>query len=163
MVGRPAPGGRSQGARADQAGNADAGDDHAAELLQALQSARRHDRHRQTEAEEFTKIYKLEVVTIPTNRPVIREDQRRPRLSHRARRSGKRSSRRSRKSRDAGRPVLVGTTSVEKSEMLSADAQAQVRHRARSAQRQAARARGADRRQGGAAAQERSTAKRSAT
>ena len=28
----------------------------------------------QTEAEEFTKIYKLEVVTIPTNRPVIRED-----------------------------------------------------------------------------------------
>src|SRR3954447_22085944 len=28
----------------------------------------------QTEAEEFNKIYRLEVVTIPTNRPVIRED-----------------------------------------------------------------------------------------
>ncbi len=28
----------------------------------------------QTEAEEFSKIYKLEVVTIPTNRPVVRED-----------------------------------------------------------------------------------------
>ncbi len=38
---RPAPGGRSQGTRADQAGDADAGDDHAAELLQALQGARR--------------------------------------------------------------------------------------------------------------------------
>ena len=34
----------------------------------------------QTEAEEFSKIYKLEVVTIPTNRPVIRAGQRRPRL-----------------------------------------------------------------------------------
>src|ERR1700759_762744 len=28
----------------------------------------------QTEAEEFTKIYKLEVVTIPTNRPIVRVD-----------------------------------------------------------------------------------------
>ena len=28
----------------------------------------------QTEAEEFSKIYRLEVVTIPTNRPVIRQD-----------------------------------------------------------------------------------------
>ncbi len=46
-------------------------------------------------------------------------------------------------------PVLVGTTSVEKSEMLSADAHAEVRHRARGAQRQAARARGPHRRKAG--------------
>ena len=48
---------------------------------------------------------------------------------------------------EAGRPVLVGTVSVEKSEVLSDAAQA-ARHQARGAQRQAARARGRDRRPG---------------
>ena len=36
-----------------------------------------------TEAEEFHKIYKLEVVAIPTHRPMIREDERGPRLPQR--------------------------------------------------------------------------------
>ena len=71
---RPAPGGRGQGRGADQGRDADAGHDHAAELLQALQEARRHDRHGQTEAEEFCKIYQLDVVTIPTNRPMRRRN-----------------------------------------------------------------------------------------
>ena len=34
-----------------------------------------------TEAEEFHKIYKLEVVAIPTHRPMVREDDAGPRLS----------------------------------------------------------------------------------
>jgi len=70
-----------------------------------------------TEAEEFFKIYKLDVMTIPTNRPMIRVDNsdvvyrsedaklrlwpRDPGLSHK------------------GQPVLVGTTSVELSERVS--------------------------------------------
>jgi len=71
-----------------------------------------------TEAEEFHKIYDLEVVSIPTHRPMIRDDF--PDLVFRNERS----------KFDAlideiaemtqdGRPVLVGTVSVEKSEVLS--------------------------------------------
>ena len=71
-----------------------------------------------TEAEEFHKIYKLEVVAIPTNMEMIREDF--PDLVYR-----------DEKAKfnalideiveltEAGRPVLVGTVSVEKSEILS--------------------------------------------
>jgi preprotein translocase subunit SecA len=72
----------------------------------------------QTEAEEFSKIYKLEVVTIPTNRPVIREDN-----EDRVYRSGREKwesiLEEIKEISGKGRPVLVGTTSVEKSEMLS--------------------------------------------
>ncbi|OGE72449.1 preprotein translocase subunit SecA [Candidatus Daviesbacteria bacterium RIFCSPLOWO2_02_FULL_38_15] len=71
-----------------------------------------------TEAEEFNKIYKLEVVVIPTNNPMIRADH--PDTIY--------------KTQDAkytavanlvgdlhekGQPVLVGTTSIEKNEFLS--------------------------------------------
>jgi preprotein translocase subunit SecA len=72
-----------------------------------------------TEAEEFSKVYKLEVVVIPTHRPMVREDL--PDLIF--------------KTEDAkcqavadeiadlhthGRPVLVGTVSIERSEQLGA-------------------------------------------
>ena len=71
-----------------------------------------------TEAEEFWKIYKLEVVEIPTNQPMVRDDQ--SDLIY--------------KNQDAkyravveeiaalhedGKPVLVGTTDIDKSELLS--------------------------------------------
>ena len=71
-----------------------------------------------TEAEEFWKIYKLEVVEIPTNMPMVRDDQ--PDLIY--------------KNQDAkyravveeiaalhedGKPVLVGTTDIDKSELVS--------------------------------------------
>ncbi len=72
----------------------------------------------ETEAGEFWSIYKLDVMTIPTNKPVIREDQ--DDLIYKTKKakyaavidkivelSG------------AGRPVLVGTTDVETSELLS--------------------------------------------
>ena len=72
-----------------------------------------------TEQEEFMKIYKLEVVIIPTNKPCIRDD--RDDLIYKTMREkfdaiveeiNEVSA--------AGRPVLVGTISIEKSEALSA-------------------------------------------
>ena len=72
----------------------------------------------QTEAEEFDKIYKLEVVTIPTNRPVIRQDNE-DRVYRKEREKWESIIDEIKAYSDAGRPVLVGTTSVEKSEMLS--------------------------------------------
>jgi preprotein translocase subunit SecA len=72
----------------------------------------------QTEAEEFDKIYKLDVVSIPTNRPVIRMDN-----EDRVYRSEKEKwdaiLDEIKAVSELGRPVLVGTTSVEKSEVLS--------------------------------------------
>ncbi|HEV2293301.1 MAG TPA: SEC-C metal-binding domain-containing protein [Tepidisphaeraceae bacterium] len=72
----------------------------------------------QTEAEEFAKIYKLEVVTIPTNRPVIREDGE-DRVYRTEEEKWTAILEEIKEVSDKGRPVLVGTTSVEKSEMLS--------------------------------------------
>jgi preprotein translocase subunit SecA len=72
----------------------------------------------QTEAEEFMKIYKLEVVTIPTNRPCIRNDFE-DRVYRTEREKWEAIMEEIKAYSDAGRPVLVGTTSVEKSEMLS--------------------------------------------
>jgi preprotein translocase subunit SecA len=72
----------------------------------------------QTEAEEFTKIYNLEVVTIPTNRPVIRQDNE-DRVYRTEREKWEAIIEEIKEISDKGRPVLVGTTSVEKSEMLS--------------------------------------------
>ncbi|MFC6269153.1 preprotein translocase subunit SecA [Frigoriflavimonas asaccharolytica] len=72
----------------------------------------------ETEAGELWEIYKLDVVVIPTNRPIVRDD--RQDLVYKTNREkynavieeiGKLTS--------AGRPVLVGTTSVEISQILS--------------------------------------------
>ncbi len=71
-----------------------------------------------TEAGEFWEIYKLDVVNIPTNRPVIRKD-----LPDRVFKTEKEKFNavieEIVKMRDMGRPTLVGTTSVEISERLS--------------------------------------------
>ncbi|HEY1686649.1 MAG TPA: SEC-C metal-binding domain-containing protein [Tepidisphaeraceae bacterium] len=72
----------------------------------------------QTEAEEFDKIYKLDVVTIPTNRPRIRADNE-DRVYRSEREKWEAILAEIKEFSDLGRPVLVGTTSVEKSEMLS--------------------------------------------
>jgi preprotein translocase subunit SecA len=72
----------------------------------------------QTEAEEFSKIYNLDVVTIPTNRRIQREDNE-DRVYRTEREKWDAIIEEIKESSDAGRPVLVGTTSVEKSEMLS--------------------------------------------
>lgn len=71
-----------------------------------------------TEAGEFWDIYKLDVVEIPTNRPVIRDDKN-DRVYKTQREKYKAVIEEVEKMINAGRPVLVGTTSVEISEMLS--------------------------------------------
>ena len=72
----------------------------------------------ETEAGEFWDIYKLDVVTIPTNRPVARID-----MNDRVYKTKKEKYNavidEIQKMVEAGRPVLVGTTSVEISELLS--------------------------------------------
>ncbi len=71
-----------------------------------------------TEAEEFAKIYKLEVVVIPTHRKMIRVDN--PDCIYRTEQEKFRAVvREIRELFEMGRPVLVGTVSIEKSEMVS--------------------------------------------
>ncbi|HJP89659.1 MAG TPA: preprotein translocase subunit SecA [Candidatus Limnocylindrales bacterium] len=70
-----------------------------------------------TEAEELHKIYQLEVVAIPTHRPMVRQDQTDlVYLNEKAKFNALVDE--IREMTEAGRPVLVGTVSVEKSEKL---------------------------------------------
>ena len=71
-----------------------------------------------TEAEEFMSIYKLEVVVVPTNRPMIREDH--PDVIYRTEKEKFDAViEEIRELNEISRPVLVGTISIEKSELLS--------------------------------------------
>ncbi len=72
----------------------------------------------QTESEEFQEIYKLDVVEIPTNKPVIRKDL--PDLVYKTE-NGKFNAviDQIAEVHQNGQPVLVGTISIEKSELLS--------------------------------------------
>ena len=72
----------------------------------------------ETEAGEFWDIYKLDVVVIPTNRPIQRKDMD-DRVYKTKREKYKAVIDEIVKMHEAGRPVLVGTTSVEISELLS--------------------------------------------
>ena len=72
-----------------------------------------------TEASEFAKVYELDVVAIPTNRPIARDDNDdliylRDEDKHRA------IVEEITAEHERGRPILLGTTSIEKSERLSA-------------------------------------------
>ncbi|MGI8583060.1 MAG: preprotein translocase subunit SecA [Chitinophagaceae bacterium] len=72
----------------------------------------------ETEAAELWDIYKLDVTTIPTNLPVTRKDTQD--LVYKTKREKyKAVIEEVEKMREAGRPILVGTTSVEVSELLS--------------------------------------------
>ena len=71
-----------------------------------------------TEAEEFGDIYGLEVVTIPTNVPVARQDDE-DAIFRTAEEKFNDIAEVILDSRKRGQPVLVGTTSIEKSEMLA--------------------------------------------
>ncbi len=71
-----------------------------------------------TEEEEFREIYNMEVITIPTNRPVIRQDM--PDLLYPTLDSKFNAVVKEIKERHAkGQPILVGTVSIESSERLS--------------------------------------------
>ncbi|MDE6225670.1 MAG: preprotein translocase subunit SecA, partial [Muribaculaceae bacterium] len=72
----------------------------------------------ETEAGEFWDIYKLDVVTIPTNRPIARIDMN-DRVYRTKREKYKAVIDEIIRLHEIGRPVLVGTTSVEISELLS--------------------------------------------
>ena len=71
-----------------------------------------------TEAGEFWDIYKLDVVEIPTNKPVIRDDMD-DRIYKTAREKYRAVIEEVVRLRNMGRPTLIGTTSVEISELLS--------------------------------------------
>ena len=72
----------------------------------------------ETEAAEFDKIYKLEVVVIPTNQPLIRKEY--PDLVYRTEREKFNAvADEIKELNSTGQPVLVGTTSIEKSERVS--------------------------------------------
>ncbi|MBL7750147.1 MAG: preprotein translocase subunit SecA [Chitinophagaceae bacterium] len=72
----------------------------------------------ETEAGEFWTIYKLDVVTIPTNLPMVRKDEQ-DMVFKTKREKYKAAIDEIERLRNEGRPVLVGTTSVEISELLS--------------------------------------------
>lgn len=72
----------------------------------------------QTSAEEFHKVYGLEVVTIPTNRPNVRQDM--SDAIYKDLDAKYKAIARDVKARtEAGQPVLIGTVSIEKNEILS--------------------------------------------
>ncbi|MBL8561593.1 MAG: preprotein translocase subunit SecA [Gemmobacter sp.] len=71
-----------------------------------------------TEADEFMEIYKLGVVEVPTNRPVQRQDDH-DQVYRSAREKYAGIVKAIKEANVKGQPILVGTTSIEKSEMLS--------------------------------------------
>ena len=71
-----------------------------------------------TEAAEFDKIYKLEVLVVPTNMPMIREDHTDV-IYKTEEEKFNAVIEEIKEMHEAGRPVLVGTISIEKSELLS--------------------------------------------
>jgi len=71
-----------------------------------------------TEAEEFAEIYGLGVVEVPTNRPIARTDEDDQVYRTAAEKYGAMIDE-TKKAHEKGQPVLLGTTSIEKSEMLS--------------------------------------------
>ena len=73
----------------------------------------------ETEAAEFDKIYKLEVVVIPTNKPLLRIENSDVVYRTEKEKFFAASDEIIQKLAETGQPVLVGTTSVEKSERLS--------------------------------------------
>jgi preprotein translocase subunit SecA len=71
-----------------------------------------------TEADEFLEIYNLDVVEVPTNRPVARLDED-DEVYRTADEKYKAIIREIKEAADRGQPILVGTTSIEKSEYLA--------------------------------------------
>ncbi len=71
-----------------------------------------------TEAPEFNEIYKLDVVEIPTNKPLLREDM--PDVIFQTEQAKFRNAiEQIQECHEKGQPILVGTISIEKSEILS--------------------------------------------
>jgi len=72
----------------------------------------------QTSAEEFHKVYKLETVSVPPNRPMIRDDM--PDLIYKTKDGKYRAiAEEVKEKNEAGQPVLIGTTSIANNEIIS--------------------------------------------
>ena len=72
-----------------------------------------------TSGEEFAKVYKLDVVEIPTNQPMVRKDL--PDIIYKTEKAKFEAiAKRIKELKSTGQPVLVGTIAIEKSEYLSA-------------------------------------------
>ena len=121
---RPAPGGRGQGRRADPGENQTLATITFQNYFRMYKKLAGMTGTADTEADEFQKIYKLDVVVDPDQPADDPQGLPRPRLPDRARevqrdRRGDQGA-----ATSAGQPVLVGTTSIEKSELLSRPARA---------------------------------------
>ena len=152
LVGGPAPGRRGQGGRGDPGGEPDGRHDHLPELLPPLRQARGHDRHGPHRGHRVHEDLRAAGGRDPHQPADGRARTTTTRSTRPRTASGPPSSREIEERNEKGQPVLVGTISVEVSELLS-DAAEEERHRARGAQRQARarRARGRDHRRGRAA------------
>jgi hypothetical protein len=146
LVRRPAPGRGSQGRRADPAENQTLASITFQNYFRMYGKLAGMTGTADTEAYEFQEIYGLETVVIPTNRPSKRNDQL-DRCTRPPRKSTSAVIEDIRECHERGQPVLVGTTSIENSEIIVQPA-AQGKAAARGAQRQAARARGGHRHPG---------------
>lgn len=94
------------------------GDDYVPKLLPDVQKLAGMTGTAKTEEEEFREIYNIQVIQIPTNRPIIRDD--RPDLLYPTLESKFNAVVEDIKERyHKGQPVLVGTVAVETSELLS--------------------------------------------
>jgi preprotein translocase subunit SecA len=72
----------------------------------------------ETSAEEFLKVYNLDVIVIPTNRPVVRKDF--PDLIFQSEQGKFQAiAKKIKELNEKGQPVLIGTISIEKNELLS--------------------------------------------
>ena len=129
--------------------NADARDDHAAELLQALQEARGHDRHGHDRGERVLEDLQARRGRHP-DQPAAAAGSTTPDvdLPHREGEVGRGRRRDRARSTRPGRPILVGTTVDREEREARRDMLQRARHQARGAQRQVPRARGRDRRPG---------------
>ena len=103
-----------------------------------------------TEAAEFCDIYKMNVVSIPTNVPVAARSTRTTNSTRTMTDKFAAIAKAIKEKQELGQPVLVGTVSIEKSELLSEYLE-KARRQARGAQRPLPRAGGAYRRPGGPA------------
>ena len=113
-----APGDRGEGGRRDQEREPDARDDHPPELLPHVREALGHDRHRPDRGGRAQLDLQARCHPDPHEHADDPEGPGRPRLPHRGR-EVQRGRRRHRRAAHARAAVLVGTTSVEKSEYLS--------------------------------------------
>lgn len=73
----------------------------------------------QTSAEEFHKVYKLEVMNVPSNRPLARKDSP-DRIYKNTKAKFEAIAKEVKERHEKGQPVLIGTVSIEKNELLSA-------------------------------------------